>query len=214
MTDDEKPTARPRGRPRSADIETKVVATTLTLLSEVKPTDISVDLIAARSGISKATLYTRWPNRWHILIEVLYTELEKQTPFPDSGNTVADIKVLIRAFEQNQLGGKLGACNGLIFSQAMLDPDLRKAYVEKYVRPLRDRMAPVFDRGVSSGQLRAGLDLDTMIDMMVGPALFRHTQGHAPINPSISEQLLDLALDGIAGPAYNKASDNLERVPI
>ena len=63
--------ATPRsGRPRSAESTTAILDAGLALWMERGYHAVSIDAVAARAGVSKPTIYRRWPNRQQLLVAV------------------------------------------------------------------------------------------------------------------------------------------------
>src|SRR4030095_12401343 len=62
------PSARP-GRPRSERAERAIIEATLDLLAEVGIAALSIEQVAARAGVGKATIYRRWPNKEALIID-------------------------------------------------------------------------------------------------------------------------------------------------
>jgi hypothetical protein len=56
----------------------------------------------------------------------------------------------------------------------------------------------VWNRGVASGQLRTDIDADVAIDVMIGPVLYRHLLGHAPLDEAAADAIVDTAMRGVA----------------
>ena len=51
-------------------------------------------------------------------------------------------------------------------------------------------------RAIERGQLRAGTDIDLVIDVIGGATTFRLLQGHAPLSRKFTSDLVDLVLSG------------------
>jgi AcrR family transcriptional regulator len=75
--------AAPVGRPRDQTVEGKVVASTFDLLNEEGLGGLSVEGIAARAGVSKATIYRRWDSKEELLVDAFACVAEEVT-IPDS----------------------------------------------------------------------------------------------------------------------------------
>ncbi len=54
---------KPRGRHRSAEAEASILKAALDLLERKPLREVTVDAIARRAGVSKATIYKWWPNK-------------------------------------------------------------------------------------------------------------------------------------------------------
>ena len=54
---------RVAGRPRSPEIDARLIAVTLSLLREAGPEAVNIQAVAERSGVAKTTIYRRYSNR-------------------------------------------------------------------------------------------------------------------------------------------------------
>ena len=87
--------ARP-GTPRSQRVHEAAVDATRRLLAEGGLPAATMDAIAARSGVSKATLYKHWPSRTAVAAEAFGREMADAVPLPDTGTTVGDLTEQVR----------------------------------------------------------------------------------------------------------------------
>jgi len=60
------------GRPRNARTDEAILHAVLDLLSEGQSVAaISIEAVAARAGVGKATIYRRWPNKEALIIDAI-----------------------------------------------------------------------------------------------------------------------------------------------
>jgi AcrR family transcriptional regulator len=57
------------GRPRSEEAHQAILDATLALLVEVGFSGLTVEGVAARAGVGKATIYRRWPSKLPLVVE-------------------------------------------------------------------------------------------------------------------------------------------------
>ena len=62
------PGGRRPGRPRSEQAEQAIIEATLDVFAEKGFEGVCVELVAARAGVGKATIYRRWPNKEELLL--------------------------------------------------------------------------------------------------------------------------------------------------
>src|SRR5215208_2909810 len=85
------PTEAPRrGRPRRADADQAILTATVELLGEVGVAGFSMDLLAQRAGVGKATIYRRWPSKETLILDALRMT-STPIPVPDEGNLRDDL---------------------------------------------------------------------------------------------------------------------------
>jgi AcrR family transcriptional regulator len=184
------------GRPRSEDTRQAILQAAYELLHEGGVAAFSIEAVARRSGAAKTTIYRWWPNKGALAVESFLNVAERDSPFPEGESAIADLKDqlhrLARAFR-----GRLGRVAAGILAEAQTHPDVRKAFVEGYVRPRRADLRRLIERGVASGELRAGLDVDAVSDALYGPIYLRLLLRHAPLDDAFVEQTADAILRGL-----------------
>src|SRR6202000_695497 len=86
----------PRGRPRSARAHEAILKAAAGLLLEHGLAAVSMDAVAARAGVSKATIYRWWPTKETLALDALYTEWTAAAPVPkDTGSLRGDLNQLL-----------------------------------------------------------------------------------------------------------------------
>jgi hypothetical protein len=56
----------------------------------------------------------------------------------------------------------------------------------------------IWDRGVARGELRADADPEVAIDLVFGPAMYRLVAGHAPLDETAADAIIEMAMHGLA----------------
>jgi AcrR family transcriptional regulator len=195
------------GRPRSQAAEKAIVEAVLDLLSEGVPYGVlSVEQIAARAGVGKATLYRRWANKESLVVNAMATLfVECPMPSPDDVRPIRDR--LIEALHVIATGLR-SERSGLVFSAVMAEairhPELVRRYQETAIEPRRDVMRAILRSGVASGELRADLDIERAMRMVTAPLVLTLKTEYlgedvlpAAID-SLITSLVDLALHGLS----------------
>jgi AcrR family transcriptional regulator len=160
------------GRPRDARRDEEILAAVLRLLEDTSYSDLTIAAIARNAGVGKPTLYLRWPSKASVVAEAVVRVLSDD-PFPDLGDVrsdlVAGLRDMIHLFNTTGAGRVLP---GLV-ADLHEDPDLLAAFSERYFLPRRRSARAALERGVARGELAAGLDLELVVDMVVGPVYYR-----------------------------------------
>ena len=88
---------RLRGRPRSETARTAILDAAAELLLTHGLPAVSMDAVAQRAGVSKATIYRWWPTKETLALDALYTEWAAARPAPrDTGSLRGDLLSLLR----------------------------------------------------------------------------------------------------------------------
>ncbi|MBP1963560.1 TetR/AcrR family transcriptional regulator [Paenibacillus aceris] len=150
-----------------------IIQTARELVMEYGVQSFSMDTLALRAGVSKPTIYRRWPTKDDLLSDVLGFAAE-QTDIPDTGNTLADIHMLLESMLQS-LGTRLGAPSPSLHKMfaGMLDaPQFLAQYKENFIAPRRNAYSEIVKRGKRRGDIREDLDVETLVDLISGAYLY------------------------------------------
>lgn len=165
--------ARPRrGRPRSASADLQVHDAVVSILETVGYVGLRIDDVAERAGVSKTTIYRRWPTKSALVVDVLATLKAAQVPMPTNGDFEADLRSLVYDLYASLAGTSLGrALPGLIVEKSA-DPELAAA-VEELWTSRQAEVAKVIRRGIATGQARADLDVRVTLELLAASAYYR-----------------------------------------
>ncbi len=192
------PAPRQLGRPRDPRLDAAIVDATLQLLAEGGYTSLTMEAVAAAAGVGKATLYRRWAGKEQLVVDALATLSE--TPEVVEGAGVRDELVArleaVRRTSDSSLAGKIFP---RLISASADNPDLLRSYRRQVLAPRRAAFAAALQRGVSQGLVRADLDLDHAIDLLIGPMAYRNLiRNEPPPGPELAARIVDDVLVGLA----------------
>ena len=191
---------RPRtraGRPRSQQSRAAVLRATSELMREVGLRAMTTEDIAARSGASKATIYKWWPNKYAVAVEAFLSEMAVESADPDTGSAREDFRLALRGLIHFYTGEN-GRAYAQLVGEAQFDPKIGAELRDHLVGSRRELVRAIWDRGVARGELRADVDPEVAIDLIFGPAMYRLVAGHAPLDDTAAEAVVDAAIRGLA----------------
>lgn len=182
--------------PRSQRARDAVLDAATTLMLERGPNAVTVDQIAAVSGVSKATIYKHWPNKIAVTIDAFAAHMAQEVPRPDTGSTRQDLTEQVRA-----VCAFYASPAGRIFAQLIADvqtdPYGAGLFLERFLAGRRQAIRELWARGVARGDISRETDVEIGIDVLFGPAIFRLMTGHAPLDPAAATAIAAAALDGL-----------------
>jgi len=193
----EDPPATRSGRPRSQQARAAVLRATSELMREVGLRAMTTDDIAARSGASKATIYKWWPNKYAVAVEAFLSEMAVESADPDTGSAREDFRRALRGLIHFYTG-ETGRAYAQLVGEAQFDPKIGAELRDHLVGARRELVRAIWDRGVARGELRADVDPEVAIDLIFGPAMYRLVAGHAPLDDTAAEAVVDAAIRGLA----------------
>lgn len=188
-----------RGRPRSVKAQEAILGAAVGLLLERGLDAVSMDAVAARAGVSKATIYRWWPTKETLALDALYTEWSAAAPLPrDTGSLRGDLIELLSPWVQLVSSQRPYArVITALVAEARADPAFAAEYQRHVVQPRRDEGREVLSRAIERGEVRADLDLEVALDLIYGPLYHRLLQGHLPLDEAFVRAAIDMALAGI-----------------
>ena len=186
-----------RGRPRSQEADRAILTATLDLLASRGLAAMSIEEIAARAGVGKATIYRRWSSKGLLALDAFVTAFAEQQPLPDTGTLRGDLTAAltawVRAVTQTSMGSMLA---GLV-AEAQHDEELRAGWRDRVLEPLRSQHRIMLDRAIARGEIPATVDQEAVLDLFFGAAQHRLLLGHLPLTDDFIREVVDVILDGI-----------------
>ena len=183
-----------RGRPRSADADVAILDAALALAGEVGVRALSMDEIASRAGVSKATIYRRWSSKEELVLDALRSAIEPVDAV-DNGSLGADLRQYLREMADRMTASRGDVLPHLI-EVACYDPSIRTS-LDDWVRHRRAPLHAIIERAVGRGELPSDIDVDLLLDALIGPFVYRRLLTGGPIDATVVERLLALVLPAV-----------------
>lgn len=189
---------RRRGRPRSERSKAAILAAAGELLLEQGLEAVSMDAIAERARVSKATIYRWWPTKETLAIDALYEDWSYAYPeAPDTGSIRNDLLGVFLIWADHITTRPYARVLGALITRARTDPAFADEFNQRLVQPRRDRARPIFDRAIARGELPPDTDVELALDLLYGPVYHRFLQGHLPVTREFVEAVIDAVLYGL-----------------
>jgi len=190
------PARRAPGRPRCEKACEAVRTAALELLDEAGWGGLTIEGVAERAGVGKATIYRWWTNKAALVVDAFFTRVSPQLEFPDTGTLRGDLVGQLRDVVREMLGPH-GRLLTAIVSALPTDPALGEAFRARWVGRRRAEGMQVFDRAAARGELPADADRELLFDLLYGPLYFRLIVQYRPLRePRLAERLVDAVLYG------------------
>ena len=186
-----------RGRPRSERARSAILHATADLMLHRGPGEVSMDAVAQRAGVSKATIYRWWPSKEMLTLDALLDWAGSGVPPRDSGSLRTDVLALLLPWVREVRREPFGRVIAAFLNQAQSDPEFAEAYLEHFIRPRRAAMAAVFARAAARGEVPEDLDVEVALDLIYGALYHRILTGHAKVTDRFTRGVVDMALRGI-----------------
>jgi AcrR family transcriptional regulator len=191
---------RAPGRPRSERCHQAILDATADLLDERRYADVSIESIAERAGVVKATIYKWWSCKALLAMEAYAARTGERIPAPDTGTVERDMQLMLRRTCRVLSDGNIGQTVAGLIAEAQSDPKLAEPFRTTFIGSRRERMITILHRGIERGELREDLDVSATIDLLYGPLWYRLLLRHAPLSPSFADAVVQSVLPGIRHP--------------
>jgi AcrR family transcriptional regulator len=179
--------ARAPGRPRSAEADEAILQAALAEYAAHGYDRLTTDAVATRAGVSKATIYRRYGSKLELVTAAMYHS-SKSKPYPDTGTCAGDVRGILEHIGDLLNDPLLGRCVRHMAADSVAAPDLGEVH-DRFVASRRAGTREVLQRWVDRGELRADADLEIAIDVLTGPAWYRHLMVHLPIDAAYLDQV-------------------------
>jgi AcrR family transcriptional regulator len=186
-----------RGRPRSQEADRAILAATVELLASKGLAAMSIEEVAARAGVGKATIYRRWSSKGLLALDAFMVSFRAQQPLPDTGTLRGDLIAALRAWVRAVTTTPMGPTLTGLIAEAQHDPELRAAWRDRVVEPLRSQHRIMLDRAIARGEIPASVDREVVLDLFFGAAQHRLLLGHLPLTDDFIGEVVDVILGGI-----------------
>ena len=182
------------GRPRSEEAHQAILEATLELLVEVGFSALTVEGVATRAGVGKATIYRRWPSKLPLVIEA-FGLLPGLEPV-DTGNLVDDLNRMLRSYLQLFNQTALATVLPSLAGERAHNPALSELF-DPVIKARRRPLVRALERAVERGELSGDLDLEMAADLIVGPIAVRLFFTGRGVTPRMVGPIVELALRGL-----------------
>ena len=158
-------------RRRGAALESAIFDAVLAELRERGYAGLSIDAVADRARVSKASLYRRWPGRAELVVAAVHALLPDPTTLPDTGTLRGDLLATFRDLADRLSGPSGDALRGLV-AEALHDGAASEVFHAR--RPGRgaDIVRELVGRAQARGEVAAAAISPRRLE--VGHAMARH----------------------------------------
>jgi AcrR family transcriptional regulator len=168
---------RSRGRPRDPHADALIMKAALELFVERGVDGANFEQIAKRAGVAKVTIYRRWSSKEELLTQAIE---QARTVVPEA-EIWATADTLVQQPDERLMDSwvrtlgdtRFRAVLAQLIGSSISHPALLATYREQYIQPRRQLIHAALDRAKQDGELAEDADIDSVIDMVVGAAMYR-----------------------------------------
>lgn len=185
-----------RGRPRDPGADARILDAACALLLDRGYERMTVDEVAERAGVGKATVYRRWPSKDDLAHDAFQRIFDVEVPVPDTGSLRDDLIAVYTStleFVNTPAGQRFLL---LVAAEASRDDRAAGVYLQMYSRR-RETGRNMFQRAIEVGELRSDVDIDELIDGFPGLLVMRALCRLPMPQPADAERMVDTLLSGV-----------------
>ncbi len=164
------------------------------LMAEVGFAGVTVDGVAQRAGVGKATVYRRWKSKERLVLDAIGASTEP-APVPATGSVAGDLREIYGRMAESLSQPESRSLWMAMVAQATVD-DVVRDLLAALVSQRKEVSHAVLRRAVAEGALPADADLDLLIDMLGGAVVYRTCIAGRPVGPKTVDRIVATVLNG------------------
>jgi AcrR family transcriptional regulator len=192
------------GRPRSQDVDSAILRAAVELLSSRGPDGLTINAVARRSRVARASIYLRYPGRDALLAATLRAAIGRE-PFPLSGDLERDLRATADQVQAILATPGFRAVLPEVVRGLLRQVDVGNGITYDMVSPNRRPIADEYARQAADAGLRNDVDPDLVGCMVVGSLLMLLLVDGVPPTPSQAQQTVSIILDGLSAKAVERS---------
>jgi TetR/AcrR family transcriptional regulator, regulator of autoinduction and epiphytic fitness len=178
--------------PRVERTRQVVLDTTIEILAEQGYGAVTIEAVAARSGVAKSTIYRHWPGRLELVNDAFHA-LKPPIVAPTEGSLQERVVDLLENLARNVATSSWSACLPALIDAAEHDPEARELH-RRVAATGRQTLVDLLSEGMAKGELPPDLDPVMMTEALAGPIMLRRLFSSEPFDPAQVGVLVDQVL--------------------
>ncbi len=190
------PPATDRTDPRTVRSRLRAIAAALELLRDHGVRGVTIEAVAAHSGIAKTTLYRQFADRDELFFAAIES-LKAAEVIPVRHGVVADVERWLLEFAEHLCDSEIGGLVPSVIEVAERSERGRQLAAE-FGERRRAGLATRLRAGVELGELPPQFDVEAAVSQLVGPLFYRRYLSQQPLTPAFVRQVARSTLSSAA----------------
>ena len=183
---------RGRGRPRDPALDDRILEQALVLLGSHGYAGLTLDELAARSGVAKTTVLRRWPSEAAVAAAGVERLALQSVDVPNSGTLRADLRALLHGAVETFVRGR-GQFVARLIREAGHHPEITDL-VHTVIHTRRQAYRRVLALAIARGELAPSVDQELLMDLLIGPIWTRLLITRDPITGDYVDSIVETVL--------------------
>lgn len=199
------------GRPRDPVIEEAIIQSTRMLLATKGYSSMTIGDIVADAGVTRPTLYRRWPNKYELVVDALRFGLRKQREAypPLSLDDVSPREAMLEAMRRldpRYFNPRAMTLHGNFMAEAEREPGLIAQMREQGNQTRCQELADVLVELQRRGAVRQGIDIDMIVSLCFGSYFADFNRYGGDVSADFAERVVAVLWPVIAAVGGGSAS--------
>jgi AcrR family transcriptional regulator len=179
------------GRPRKSSTGHAILKATREILGRSGVHGLTVEGVAARSGVAKTTIYRRWRSKEDLALAALLEVIQQEPPaLPHVGGTRTALSAYLGRLIDNLNSKLYGRIIRGLISDLGVDAQLARGFRERVLARRVAAVRELLQRGIERGELARDLDLEIAVDLLLGPIYYRLLISGEPLTGAFVDRLV------------------------
>jgi AcrR family transcriptional regulator len=182
------------GRPRRLATEHAILKATRVILAQAGVHGLTIEGVAARSGVAKTTIYRRWRSKEDLALAALLEVIREEPPVAPVGRTGAALSAYLGQLIKNVNSKLYGRILRGLISEMAIDRELARGFREQVLARRIAAIRGLLARGIARGELRPDLDMEIAVDLLLGPIYYRLLMSGEPLTTGFIDRLVSAVM--------------------
>lgn len=187
---------RKKGRPPSQQSREAIFRSTMELLMELGLRRMTIDKIAERAGVSKATIYRWWSDKTALSMEAFIYHVQLEGVVLDLGSFVADFADWFKKLNRFYASPE-GRVLAQIMAESQSSSEMLFPFQEQLRQLLKQKCMLMWNRALERGEIDESADAQLVIELISSPSSCRMLSNQPVLDDKSTEQMLNIVFNGI-----------------
>ena len=181
-----------RGRPPNEKARARVLYCAREILMTEGCGRLTIEKVAAATGVSRPTIYRSWANATELAMAALVGATTAEVPGQHldlRARLLTQLRSLTTAFATTR-----GRQVALTLASADPESEYTKAFRNRVILASREAGRQMLEEAVAAGEIVRPADVETLLDMIYGPLFYRLLVGHGSLDLNFADSVVDLAM--------------------
>jgi AcrR family transcriptional regulator len=188
---------RTRGRPRNPETFAKLLTAAKALLAQGGYDALTFEALAQATGVSRGTIYRRWPTKAHIAADVIRGGDGGFARTPVDEGFAAQVRALVNQLYSSYRDPAMGPASIGLFNAYFADGSLRPTLQEPLERESRAQFRAIVDQAKVCGTARRDIDADALFDILTGSIIYRMLFSNLENDDRMVDEICNIVVGGV-----------------